>query len=240
MKCIVIDDEPLARKGMEAYIKKVSFMELKGSFSSAGLASTYLEQHEADVMFLDINMPQLSGLDFARSLPNGPLIIFTTAYPQYALDSYDLDTIDYLVKPIGFERFLKAVNKSQHYLKLINSEEKNNEVENIKDDFIFVRADRMFYKLSFKEICFIEALKDYVIIHTEDRKLMTAMNIKTISLRLPDYLFVRVSKSYLVNLTHIVSLDKNFVYIRDATIPIGAAYRETFFQNEIIKKWLNK
>ena len=146
MKCIVIDDEPLAWKGMEAYIQKVSFMELKGSFSSAVLAGTYLEQHEADVMFLDINMPKITGLDFARSLSNSPLIIFTTAYPQYALDSYDLDTIDYLVKPIGFERFMRAVNKAQHYLKLINSEEKSNEVENIKDDFIFVRADRMFYK----------------------------------------------------------------------------------------------
>src|SRR4029078_7878101 len=166
MTCIVIDDEPLARQGMEMHIASVSFLQLLGSFSNALAASDFLRKTEVDLMFLDINMPELSGLDFLKSLRNAPLVIFTTAYPQYALESYELDAIDYLVKPIRIERFLKAVNKAENHLHLILKDGNNNQIEKFDDDFIFIKADRRYFKLYFKDILYIEGLKDYVVIYT--------------------------------------------------------------------------
>ena len=140
-------------------------------------------------MFLDINMPELSGLDFLKSLRDAPLVIFTTAYPQYALESYELDAIDYLVKPIRIERFLKAVNKAENHLRLLQQEGNNNQVEKIEEDFVFIKADRKYFKIYFKEILYIEGLKDYVIIYTADNKIITSMNVKTIARAITGYYF---------------------------------------------------
>jgi DNA-binding LytR/AlgR family response regulator len=233
MNCIVVDDEPLARKGMELNIATVSSLNLLGSFSSALAAGDFLKKGDVDLMFLDINMPELSGLDFLKSLRNAPLVIFTTAYPQYALDSYELDAMDYLVKPIRIERFLKAVNKAENHLQLLRKETPKTEIEKFDDDFIFIKADRKFFKLYFRNILYIEGLKDYVIIYSTDSKIITSMNVKTIASQLPVKFFARVSKSFIVNVSHITSFDSELIYINNVEIPLGQMFKDEFLKQYI-------
>lgn len=233
MTCIIVDDEPLARQGMEMNIVNASFLQLLGSFSNALAAGDFLRKEKVDLIFLDINMPELNGLDFLKSLRDAPLVIFTTAYPQYALESYELDAVDYLVKPIRIERFLKAVNKAENHLRLLQQEGNNNHVENIGDDFVFIKADRKYFKLFFKEMLYIEGLKDYVIIYTQDDKIIASMNIKTIAAQLPPSIFARVSKSYIVNTMHISSFDNELIYIRNTEIPLGQAFKDDFLRQYI-------
>ncbi len=234
MTCIIVDDEPLARQGMELNIANVSTLKLLGSFSNALAASDFLRKENVDLMFLDINMPELSGLDFLKSLRDAPMVIFTTAYPQYALESYELEAIDYLVKPIRIERFLKAVNKAENYLKLLQQEGNNNsQVEKIEDDYVFIKADRKYFKIYFKDILYIEGLKDYVVIYTGDNKIITSMNVKTIAAQLPPAIFARVSKSYIVNTLHIVSFDNELIYINNQEIPLGQSFKDDFIKQHI-------
>jgi len=233
MTCIVVDDEPLARQGMEMNIATVSSLQLLDSFSNALAANDFLRKQNVDLMFLDINMPELSGLDFLKSLRNAPLVVFTTAYPQYALESYELDAIDYLVKPIRIERFLKAVNKAENHLRLLQQEGNSNQVEKIEEDYIFIKADRKYFKIYFKEILYIEGLKDYVIIYTADTKIITSMNVKTIGSQLPGTIFARVSKSYIVNILHISSFDNELVYIQNHEIPLGQSFKDDFIKQHI-------
>lgn len=233
MTCIIVDDEPLARQGMEMNIAQVSSLQLLGSFSNAMAASDFIRKENVELMFLDINMPELNGLDFLKSLLDAPLVIFTTAYPQYALDSYELDALDYLVKPIRIERFLKAVNKAENHLRLLRNESKSNQVERIEDDFVFIKADRKFFKIQFKDILYIEGLKDYVIIYTADNKIITSMNVKTIAAQLPAIIFARVSKSYIVNVRHITSFDNELIYIQNNEIPLGQSFKDDFLKQYI-------
>lgn len=232
MTCIVVDDEPLARQGMEMNIGQVSSLHWLGSFSDALAANDFLRKEKVDLMFLDINMPELNGLDFLKSLREAPLVIFTTAYPQYALESYELDAIDYLVKPIRIERFLKAVNKAENQWQLLQSAGAN-EVEKIEDDFVYIRADKKFYKVYFKDILYIEGLKDYVIIHTATNKIIAAMNVKTIAAQLPTAVFARVSKSYIVNTLHITSFDNEMVYLQGTEVPLGQNFKDDFIKKYI-------
>lgn len=233
MTCIVVDDEPLARQGMEMNIAQVSSLQLLGSFSNALAAGDFLRKSTVDLMFLDINMPEMSGLDFLKTLRDAPLVIFSTAYPQYALESYELDAIDYLVKPIRIERFLKAVNKAEHHLRLLSQEGNQHQVEKIEDDFVFIKADRKYFRIYFKDILYIEGLKDYVIIYTNDNKIITPINIKTIAAQLPAAIFARVSKSYIVNTLRISSFDNELIYIQHAEIPLGQAFRDDFLKQFI-------
>lgn len=239
MTCIVVDDEPLARQGMEMSISQVSSLQLLGSFSNALAAADFLRKQDVDLMFLDINMPELNGLDFLKSLREAPLVIFTTAYPQYALESYELDAIDYLVKPIRVERFLKAVNKAENHLKLLQ-QDAGNKVERIEDDYVFIKADRKFFKIYFKDILYIEGLKDYVVIYTVDNKIITSMNVKAIAAQLPSLIFARVSKSYIVNVRHISSFDNELIYIQQNEIPLGQSFKDefmrTYIEGKIVKR----
>lgn len=236
MTCIIVDDEPLARQGLAMTISNIHSLQLLGSFSNPLAANDFLRKNNVDLMFLDINMPELSGLDFLKSLREAPMVIFTTAYPQYALDSYELDAIDYLVKPIRIERFLKAVNKAENHLRLIEQSGNTNQIEKIEEDFIFVKADRKFFKIYFKEILYIEGLKDYVIIYTADTKIITSMNVKTIGAQLPNSIFARVSKSYIVNILHITSFDNEFVYIDKNEIPVGQSFKDDFIKQYVERK----
>ena len=233
MTCIIVDDEPLARQGMEMNIANVSALQLLGTFSNALAAGDFLRKEKVDLMFLDISMPELNGLDFLKSLRDAPLVIFTTAYPQYALESYELDAIDYLVKPIRIERFLKAVNKAENHLRLLQHEGNNHHVEKIEDDFVFIKAERKYFKIFFKDILYIEGLKDYVIIYTNDNKIITPMNIKTIAAQLPASIFARVSKSYIVNTQRISSFDNELIYIHDNEIPLGQSFKDDFLKQYI-------
>jgi DNA-binding LytR/AlgR family response regulator len=240
MKCIIIDDEPLARIGLQNMLKGVSSIEVLESFSSAMEANQFLKDNTVDLMFLDIEMAALNGLEFAKSLINKPLIIFITAYPQYALDSYELDAIDYLVKPVRVERLLRAINKADNYLKLLQNEKEEPEVASVEDEYVFIKSDRRFVKIYFKEILFIEGLKDYVIIQTATKKVLTAMNIKTIHAQLPDKIFMRVSKSFIVNTDHILSVDTHSIYIKEEEIPIGLNFKDEFYEKFIAGKIIKR
>ena len=240
MNCIIVDDEPLAREAIQLMVGKVRELTLAGCFSSANAASQYLSEHVVDLIFLDIQMPGTSGIDFARTIPSKTLVIFTTAFSEYALNSYEVEAIDYLIKPVPFDRFQKAVTKAKSYHKLLIGDDFNNNIESIADDYFFVRAERKIMKLHFKDILFIEGLKDYVVLQTAAQKIITNMNIKTVHDQLPASIFVRISKSYIINVQHITSFDNNSVTIQTYEIPIGNAYRTYFFDEFVTKKMLSR
>ncbi len=229
MNCIIIDDEPLARSEMRSLISEISGINVLGEFSNAPSALEFLKDNEADIIFLDIEMPMVTGLEFAEMLPKKSLIIFTTAYSQYALKSYELEAVDYLLKPIDPQRLEKAIDKAVLYTELLSKDTVKNTVESNTADFLFIKAERRFYKISFSDIKFIEGLKDYVVIHTKQQKLITAMNLKTIHQKISGETFIRVSKSYVVNMNFIDSFDNHNVYIGDSEISLGEVYRAEFF-----------
>lgn len=228
MNCIIIDDEPLAREELQALIKETSSIEILEKFSTALKALEFINNHQVDIIFLDIEMPLMNGLEFAKQVAENTLIIFTTAYPQYALKSYELDTIDYLLKPIDTRRLEKAIKKAVLYHELLSNNK--NTIESNTPEFLFIKADRRFHKIYFKNVLFIEGLKDYVIIHTKTQKLITAMNLKNIHQKLPIDVFFRVSKSYIVNLECIDSFDNHSLFINESEIPLGEVYKKSFFE----------
>ncbi len=234
MNCIIIDDEPLARQGIEMLLNQIPNVTILQQFSNGIDAAMYLQKNSVDVMFLDINMPELNGMDFVKSLVQKPMVIFVTAYPQYALDSYELDAIDYLVKPVRIERLIKAIGKAEAILQIGNNETEITAVESIEQDYVFIKADRKFMKIFFKDIQFIEGLKDYVSIKLQDQKIVTAMNIKTIASQLPTQQFARVNKSFIVNTNNITAADSYIVYIDKEEIPIGDSFKEQFFKKYIL------
>ena len=235
MRCIIVDDEPLARKGILLLINKTQGLEFAGEFSDAQSASDFLETESVDLIFLDIQMPGTNGIEFAKTIGNKTLVIFTTAYAEYALDSYEVDAIDYLVKPVALSRFQKATAKAKSYIDML-SKDASNSLETIENEYIFIRSERRIIKIYLNDITFIEGLKDYVIIHTAEQKIITLMNLKEIHSRLPENTFVRTSKSYIVNIRHISSLDNNDVVIGKHEIPIGNVYRDDFFERVVNEK----
>jgi len=228
MKCIIIDDEPLARQGLKRLIEHYPFLELTAEFASTVGVMPFLKNNQIQLIFLDIEMPGITGLEFASALPEEILTIFTTAYVQYALESYEIDAVDYLLKPISQPRFEKAVYRARQHLELL--EGAKNLFESIEDQHIIVRADRKFIKIGFSDILFIAGLKDYVIIHTTSERIITLVNLKNIHLKLPQDRFLRISKSYVVNRFKIASFDSNTVYITDHELAIGKAYQPDFFK----------
>lgn len=233
MNCIIVDDEPLAREAVEMLINENGQLMLIASFNNATSAARYIEEHPVDLIFLDVRMPNVTGLEFARMIPKSTLVIFTTAYAEYALDSYELDAVDYLVKPIIQERFQKAVEKAEAYHSLLLTGEKEN-IENVESEFMFVKSERRFFKVNFKDILFIEGLKDYVIIQLPDQRIITKTSMKGMHELLPGT-FLRINRSYIVNTKQIVSFDNNDIYIDKYEIAIGNNYRDTFFDEFVSK-----
>jgi DNA-binding LytR/AlgR family response regulator len=240
MTCIIVDDEPLARKAIQKLVYQTENLECIASFNGADATRVFLDKNAVDLVFLDIQMPGVNGIEFARTIPKKTLVVFTTAFHEFASESYEVDAIDYLIKPVKLERFQKAVEKAQTYCKLFHNDYINSNIENISDDYIFVKADRRMFKVHFSDILFIEGLKDYVVIYLENQKVITLMNIKTINDLLPKNFFVRVSKSYIINVNKIDSVDNNSIYIGKNEIPIGNIYRDFFFNEFVTKKILNK
>jgi DNA-binding LytR/AlgR family response regulator len=230
MNCIIVDDEPLARAEMKALILEISALEVLGSFSNTRSAFDFLANNPVNVVFLDIEMPMLNGIEFAAELPASTMVIFTTAYPQYALKSYDLEAIDYLLKPIEITRLDKAIKKAEAYQQFLSASPQYNTVEGNTKEFMLIKSERKFHKISFDAIRFVEGLKDYVVIYTADKKLITAMNLKTFHQKLPQELFLRVSKSYIVNKNCIDAFDHHTIYMADQEIPLGEIYKQDFFK----------
>lgn len=233
MNCIIVDDEPLAREAMEMLISENGRLTLVGAFNNATSAAKFIQEQPVDLIFLDIRMPKVTGLEFARTIPKSTLVIFTTAYAEYAIDSYEVDAVDYLVKPIVSERFRKAVEKAEAYHALLLTDEKEN-IENVESEFMFVKSERRFFKVNFKDILFIEGLKDYVIIQLPDQRIITKTSMKAIHELLPQ-IFLRVNRSYIVNTQQIASFDNNDIYIDKYEIAIGNNYRDIFFEEFVAK-----
>ena len=191
MNCIVVDDEPLAREAIEILVKEIPYLELAGTFNNASSAAWFMDGHTVDLIFLDTTA-EIYRHDFAKTISRSTLIIFTTAYSEYALDSYEVDAIDYLIKPVEPERFRKAVDKAFSYHSLLLQEEKEN-IEPAADNYFFVKSDRKYFKVNFKDILFVEGLKDYVILQLEKQRIITRMNLKAMYELLPKSLFLRVN-----------------------------------------------
>lgn len=230
MRCIIVDDEPIAREGIRLLISGIPQLELLNGFNNAGDVSLFISDTSVDLIFLDINMPGINGIEFARSVSKQTLIIFTTAYSEYALDSYEVDAIDYLLKPIDPVKFRKAVNKAIIYHSLLINEEKKR-IDSADSDFIFVKSDRKYFKVNFEDILFVEGLKDYIIIQMEDQRIITRMSLKAIQELLPETMFFRINKSYIVNKKQIESFDNNDVFIGKYEIAIGNTFRDDFFRD---------
>lgn len=216
LQCIIVEDEPLARKVLEGYISKVPFLELNGSFEDAIEAMDHLREHRVDLMFLDIHLPEIKGVTFLKTLADPPAVIITTAYHEYALEGYELNVVDYLLKPFEFDRFLAAVNKVK----------KESPPSNGIKDYLFVSVQLKKVKIYFSEILYVESQKEYIKIVTQDNSYLTKMSTNEIEELLPGTLFKRVHRSYIIALQKVRSFNSEMVEINGKNIPIGRGYKD--------------
>ena len=226
MNVIIVDDEPLALEVIETYLSNFPELKLLAKCANAIEAYEALENHNIDLMFLDIQMPQISGIDFLKSLKNPPKVIFCTAFPNYALEGFELNVVDYLLKPFSLDRFTKAVQK---FKEIYNKNDKALSTEAALPDYIFVKADKKLIKVHFEDIFFVEGLKDYVMLHTPTGRIVTLQTMKSLEEKLPSDTFIRIHRSYIVNLKLIELLESNAVIVNKKKIPIGKNYKDELF-----------
>jgi two-component system, LytTR family, response regulator len=226
LKCIAIDDEPLALELLEDNISKVSYLQLEASFSNPLDAMKLLQQQSIDLVFLDIQMPGLTGLQFIQSITQKPMFILITAYEKYALDGFNLDVVDYLVKPVALERFIKACNKAWELYQLKTTQKET--LPDTSQDYFFINVDYSLLKVIFKDIMYIEGLKDYIKIHlkSSSKPVVARMSMKSIEEQLPSVMFIRVQKSYIVSKEYITAIRKNSIFIGNIEIPVGDNYKD--------------
>jgi DNA-binding LytR/AlgR family response regulator len=239
INCIIIDDEPLARKGLREYIGDVDFLHLLAEYDTPLKVMDRLDEGQVQLIFLDIQMPKLTGLDFLKNLRNPPLVIITTAFPQYALEGFEMDVLDYLVKPIAFQRFLKAVGKAKdHYSG--HARPAAPAGENQPNDHVFIKSGSTLKKIFYTDILFVEALQNYVAIHTKDKKYITYLTFKSIEENLPPAEFLKVHKSYIIQLSKIEGIEGNELIIGQHSIPVSRANREAIMQRILNGKFLKR
>jgi len=230
LRCVIIDDEFLARKYLRDYVSKLPMLELAGDFNSPLKAMELIKSGEADLIFLDIQMPDITGIEFLKTMDRAPHVVLTTAYEEYALEGYELNVVDYLLKPFSFERFLRAVNKVQEL------EEKNRKVSDsepgnvmqkpqLKEDHLIIRADRKLYKINYEDLVYIEGQKAYVTFHTKKKNITALASLKELEEQLPSSRFQRIHKSYIVSIHEIESLEGNQVAIGGTQLSVGKSYR---------------
>ncbi|SMD34136.1 two component transcriptional regulator, LytTR family [Reichenbachiella faecimaris] len=221
MKCIIVDDEPLAIEVIESYVERIDSIELVGKFRNAIKAFEYIQSGEqVDLIFLDIQMPKLTGIEFMKTLTNPPKVIFTTAYREYALEGFELEVLDYLLKPISFDRFMKAVSKALNQLKEVEVS-----ISSEGDDFIFFKCDKKMIRVSLKDVLYIESIKDYVKIKTAEKEVVTHQKISVLETKLPPNHFIRVHRSFIVNIPKIESYSASEVELNNESIPVGRNYK---------------
>lgn len=226
MNCIIVDDEPLAQDILESYIEKMPELKLVAKCNNAFEASQVLQTQQVDFMFLDIQMPEITGIQFLASLKEKPFVVFTTAYPDYAIEGFELNATDYLLKPIAPDRFLKSVQKVKEQYNLKHAVVKAEELP-----YIFVKAEYQTLKIELSNILYIEGLKDYVKIYTRaNGMIMTLMNLKGIHSKLPNAEFIRVHRSFIVPIQSIEKIDRNRIVIGEKRIPIGESYKDDFYR----------
>lgn len=224
IRTLIVDDEPLALQVLESHISQLPDIELVAKCGNAIEANNILMNEDIDLICLDIKMPQLSGIDFLKSLKNPPLVIFTTAFSNYAMEGYDLDVVDFLLKPISLERFMKAIHKVSEMMKITK------QVPATEDDYFYVKADKKLIRIKYDDIIYIEGLKDYVIIRVDESRIVTLQTMKSLTDKLPSDMFLRVHRSYLVNIDKINSITGNMIEVfekgKTKFIPIGKNYKD--------------
>ena len=227
--CIITDDEPFARKGLQGYVEKTGFLELKAVCEDAIQLSDDLQKQPVDLLFLDIQMPHINGIELIKALSKPPEVIFTTAFEQYALQGFELDVIDYLLKPISYERFLKAAWKARDYFALRGQSENKPETFPI-NDYMFAKAAGKLEKINFNEILFIEAMENYAAVYLKDKKLIIHTTIKALLDKLPAGQFIQTHKSYVVAINKIESIEGNTLHIQKQQVPISKYLREAILE----------
>ena len=231
--CIITDDEPFARKGLQGYIEKIDFLELSAVFEDALQLNDFIRRQPVDLLFLDIEMPYMSGIEFLKNLTNPPKIIFTTAYEKYAVQGFDLDILDYLLKPISFQRFLKAANKSYDYFQLQRAAIP-------ADNYLFVKADNKLEKILFSEILFVEALENYIAIQMKDRRIMSHLTLSSFKEKLPPKEFIQPHKSFIVCIDAINSIEGNLLHIEKFKVPISKYQKDEVMERIVNHRLLKR
>lgn len=239
IKSVIIDDEPLARKGLKEYIADVDFLELSGEFENPLKAADLIGRGEVQLIFLDIQMPKISGIDFLKTLANAPPVIFTTAYPHHAVEGFELNALDYLVKPVSFDRFFKAALKAREYYEIRekNVAEMN---KNSPAGYFFIKADNKLIKLDYNDILYVEALQNYVVIHTKERKYITYLTFKSVEEYLPAERFLKTHKSFIVATDKIESIEGNNIRIQTHDIPISRNLKDEVMEILLKGKFLKR
>lgn len=226
IKCLAIDDEPLALRQISDFIRQTPYLDLIAECKNAYEAMEVLEKEEVKLMFVDINMPGLNGLDFIRSLVSGPEVIFTTAHSEFALEGFKVDALDYLLKPIGYNDFLKAANKAKSYFETLKRASQNT----IEEEYLFVKSEYKIIRIELKDIKYIEGMREYVRIHSMSIKpVMSLMSMKSLVEKLPPARFMRVHRSYIVNLAQVTTIERSrIIFDKDVYIPVSDQYKEKF------------
>jgi len=237
MKCLIIDDEPLARFHLKALADQIDFLSVEGTCATALEADSKVKESEIDLLFLDINMPYLSGLEFLEQLENPPLCILTTAYSEYALEGFRLQVADYLLKPIAFNRFYQAVNKAQQQFIISEKLKKNTPLD---DPFLYVRQSDSFIKVSWVDILYVESMQNYTKLHFKDKSLIIHQTMKAIEESLPAEHFFRIHKSFLINITHIDMISGGRLFINKIELPISRTRKEELLNQVVYKKLISK
>lgn len=234
IKTILVEDEPLAREGLKSFIREIEVLELCGTCENALEANALIQKEKPDLMFLDIQMPKITGLDFLKSLQDPPLVIFTTAYPNYALQGFELDVVDYLVKPYPFDRFLKAVNKAIDRIKL-SFKANQKQQDHDERDHIYIKVDYTLKRVDFKDIIYVEGMENYIAIHTEKERLITLMTMKSIEEVLPGSSFLRIHKTFIIAKNKVLGIIGNEIDMGKNKIPLSRSRR-----SEIIEELTGK
>jgi DNA-binding LytR/AlgR family response regulator len=238
LNCIIIDDEPLARKGLKEYIADIEFLQLAGEFDNPLKATGVISNGDVQLLFLDIQLPKITGIDFFKTLQHAPPVIFTTAYPQYALDGFELNALDYLVKPISFDRFFKAALKAKEYYEV--REKNRNDAPAISAGYFFIKADNKLVKLFYDDILFVEALQNYVVIHTKEKKYITYLTFKSVEEYLPVDRFIKTHKSYIISAGKTDSIEGNNIRIGSHDVPISRNMKEEVMEKLLKGKFLKR
>jgi len=233
---IIIDDEPLARKGLKEYISDIGFLKLIGEFDNPLKTTEILSRGEIQLIFLDIQMPKITGLDFFKSLQHPPPVIFTTAFPQHALEGFELNALDYLVKPFSFERFLNAAMRAKEYYEVRDQ----NRNEHTVHDHFFIKADNKLVKIIYDEFIYAEALQNYVVIHTKDKKYISYLTFKSVEEYLPADRFIKIHKSYIVSAEKIESIERNEIRIGTNHLPVSRNLKDEVMEKILKGKYLKR
>lgn len=238
MNCAIIDDEPLAREGLADYVKEVDFLKLTGVCENPVELMSLMDREPVDLIFLDIQMPKMNGIDFLKIVQKPPIVIITTAYPSYALEGFQLNVLDYLLKPITFDRFFKAAGKAKDYHRLLTQSAANK--PDTAENYFFIKCGSKYEKIFFDDILYIEGLQNYVTIHSRKGKYITLLNLKNLEQNLDSRQFIRVHKSFIVSISKIEGIEGNEIFIQPHRIPISRNYREQVIEQVVNSRLLDK